>query len=101
MGSEYFAAGKQGREIYLWLFPDRTRVGHPAPAAGDEGIWHHPGRESIPDPRQQNLRRLQRDPERAAVRLLLPSKIGGVLIERPALMNYELAEGEFTTHKGL
>ncbi|NLA11830.1 MAG: hypothetical protein GX883_06890 [Firmicutes bacterium] len=27
--------------------------------------------------------------------LLLPSKIGGVLIERPALMNYELAEGEF------
>ncbi len=32
--------------------------------------------------------------------LLLPSKIGGVLIERPALMDYELAEGEFTTHKG-
>jgi hypothetical protein len=32
--------------------------------------------------------------------LLLPSKIGGILVERPALMNYELAEGEFTAYKG-
>lgn len=32
--------------------------------------------------------------------LLLPSRIGSILIERPALMNYELAEGEFTTYKG-
>ncbi len=32
--------------------------------------------------------------------LLQPSKIGRILTERPALMNYELGEGEFTTHKG-
>lgn len=90
------AADEQGREIHLWNVCDSGGRDTVLSSAGDRGIPHCRGGKGLPVYRQQEYRRVLRDAEG----LLLPSKLGKILEETPALRDYTAKSGEWIPYKG-